>query len=69
MTPQVLETESATSQAESTQKSPEIGSVWTQTPISKRPKKPEQSPNNLKSLGIPQSPIKSPLNKEHSGKI
>ena len=63
MTPQVLEIESATSQAESTQKSPEIGSVWTQTPISKEPKRPEQSPNNLKSLGIPQSPIKSPLKK------
>ena len=68
MTAQVLETESATSQAESTQKSPEIGSVWTQTPISKEPKRPEQSPNNLKSFGTPQSPIKSPLNKEKSGK-
>ena len=68
MTPQVLETESATSQAESTQKSPEIKSVWTQTPISMEPKRPEQSPNNLKSLGTPQSPIKSPLNKENSGK-
>ena len=68
MEPQVLETESGTSQTESTQKSLDIGSVWTQIPIFKKPIRPEQSPNNLKSLGIPQSPINSPLNKESSSK-